>query len=82
MFTIMNLTKTNTRLIGSAFTMQSLVDMMQNRMYWNVVRVQPSETHVYGRKPVFDVYTTKGRNDYVVIVYENRRYKLYMILTS
>ena len=73
------LKKENLRLIGSAPTMQMLVEMIEQRMFWQVVNVSPSVNYSYGRKQCFDVETSKGVNKGVVIAKEASRYKLYLI---
>lgn len=73
------LKKENLRLIGSAPTLESLVEMIENRMYWRVVTVSPSVNYSFGRKQVYDIETSNGINKGVIIAKEANRYKLYFI---
>lgn len=75
----MKLSKNNLRLIGSAGSLQDLRQMIEQKMFWNVVSIDSSTQFECGRKQCYDITTGKGLNHDVVIIKEGQRYKLYMV---
>lgn len=75
----MKLSKNNLRLIGSAGSLQNLRQMIEQKMFWNIVCIEQSTQFEYGRKQCYDITTGKGLNRNVVVIKEGQRYKLYMV---
>lgn len=73
------ITKENLSLLGSAGSLSDLQQMIEKRMMWTVKSITPSMQFMLGRKMLYDVTTSKGVNENVVVVRDNRRYKLYMV---
>lgn len=73
------LTKENLKLMASSASLESMIELMKNRMFWNVINVTPSVNYSFGRKQVYDIETSKGVNNNTIIVCEKSRCKLYMI---
>lgn len=73
------ITKENLSLLGSAGSLADLQQMIEKRMMWTVKSITPSTQFMLGRKMLYDVTTSKGVNENVVVVRDNRRYKLYMV---
>ena len=74
------LTKERIRLIGSAESLPVLIEMIGQRMYWKIDKVEQSANYQLGRKQCYDIYTQNGLNKNVVIIKEGGRCRLYMII--
>lgn len=74
-----SLKKENLRLVGSAPTMQTLIELIETRMYWKVIKTFISDKYKVGRKDTFQIETSKGISECAIIVNDKNRYKLYFI---
>lgn len=74
------ITKKSARLVGSAGSLAALLELIRERMFWNIQETRPSEQFTAKFGAVFDLRTGRGwMDDAAIISTGNGRFGLYFL---